>query len=850
MLDDLRIRLRALLRRTEVEQDLEDELRHHLDTQIERYLAEGLSPAAAESRARLEFGGLEQVREECREARGVRFVDDIRQDIGLGLRALRRRGISSAAAVLTLGIGLGVNAAVFAVADWVLWRPLPYPAAHELVGVSSGTGDGAVTAQEFQSFSSATAFRAAAAYSSALRVMSAPGVDPFHVVIARVSGDLFATLAVPFQSGRGFDPLEVAAGAPVVVLSHGLWASRFSSDPGTTGRTVTIDGVSHTILGVLPEDRAWPAGADVWRPLTTAEREDDDREQVMIARLSDGASAERAEQELKTIAPAVSDSAMHPAVQSLQQPSVQTIRPALWALLAAAGLILLMVCANVAALLVARGLDRLGEIGIHGALGATRGRLFRRLLTESAILTVAGTGLGVLLGYWTLGLVVRLAPQDLLRFTEVALDGRILGAGLLTTLIVTLLVGLAPGIQASRLELASVLHSSGTARGPARRRGRQLLVALQTAVAILVTIGAGLLTRSLYHLLRIEHGFTPERLVAIELPLRGVDHAAVPRIATTLIEAAQAVPGVRSAAVALNPPTVLAGLRFPVEVEGIAVRETTRVIVRSVTPGFLETVELPLREGRGFDAGDAAGGPGVALANAAFVRQMLGGGEALGRRLVIDSESDPITITGVVADLTPGGQPDPPALYRPLAQLPVPGGSLLVRTEADPASLVAPLTARLREAMPGVAFDRVRDVADLLAAGRAVTRFNALLAGGFALIALTLATIGIYGLTAGEVGARRSELGVRLALGATRRAAVWTVIRPAARALLAGAVLGLAGTLAVARWVGSLLHGVGPSDPPTLLAVALLLGAVGFGAALIAALPVLRGNLIAALRQE
>jgi hypothetical protein len=276
----------------------------------------------------------------------------------------------------------------------------------------------------------------------------------------------------------------------------------------------------------------------------------------------------------------------------------------------------------------------------------------------------------------------------------------------------------------------------------------------------------------------------------------------------------------------------------------------TRVIVRPVTTGFFETVELPLREGRGFGDGDAGGSPDVAVANAAFVRQLLGGGPALGRRLRIDLESDPVTIVGVAADLTPGGAPDQPALYRPTGQFPVPGGSLLVRTDGNPSAILAPLTARLRDALPGAAFDRVRNVADLVAAGRAVTRFNALLAGAFAIMALTLAAIGIYGLTAGEVSARRSELGVRLALGATRRNAVWTAIRPAARALAGGGLLGVAGTLAVAKWMGSLLQGVSPADPPTLLAVTLLLGLVGSVATLLAIMPVLRGNLLAALRQE
>jgi putative ABC transport system permease protein len=800
-------------------------------------------------------GGLSHTRGQDRPSAGARLrttVDTLRRDLRYGGRSLRRHPFSSAAAIATLAIGIGVNAAVFSVADWVLFRPLPYPSPQEVVrvftaGAAPITSPADLTYSEFLTCSRATTFRASAAWSTATRVMGGLGLEPIHVVIARVGGDLFATLGTYPEIGRGFTMDEANSGAPVVVVSHALWRSRFSGDPAFVGRTITIDGRQQTVIGVMPPGPSYP-NADLWRPLTAGEREDDDRELTMIGRLRAGTSPERANVELAPLARGTTESPRTAWVEDLQRTAVHDVRPALRALLASAALILLMACANVAALLGARGTERAGEMAVRGALGATRGTLVRQLLTESLVLAVVGGSLGLLLGQWTLSVLVQRAPPGLPRLAEITLDGRVVAAGFCATLIVGLVVGLASSFRASRVNLRASLGGAAPSRASRRTEGRRVLVAAQISIAIVLTVGAGLLAQSLQHLVTIDHGFSPNRLLTVDLYLRGVSD--VRQLFDQFVEAAEAVPGVRSAAAAGQPPTQIPGLRVPVRLEGLPSTAAIVSTLRPVTARYFETAGISLSAGRSFTARDRRTAPRVAIVNATFVRDVLRGRSAVGARLTTDLIEGPVTIVGVAADVTPSGQVDRPALYLPIDQIGIGGGVLLVRTDGNPRSVVPALTTRIRAIAPTLALDRIQAVADTLAAGRADARFTTELVSGFAGLALLLSAIGVYGLTADEAVARSRELAVRIALGATRGEALWTVMRPGAAALVAGAVVGFALSIGAGRWMTALLHGIQPSDPATLLVAPVLLAVVGLVAASLAAAKVLRTDPAESLRRE
>jgi predicted permease len=853
MLTDWRIRLRALFSRAAVERELDDELRFHFEHLVESHLRQGLAVDEAVRRARLKFGGLDQIKEEHRDARGIRIVGEVVQDVSYGLRMLRRRTLSSAAAIATLAIGVGLNAAVFSILDWVLLRPLPYPSPHELTKIvsngSSPAGSGSLTYAEWESVSTATTLRASAAFSTATRVIAGTRVEPAHIVVARVAGDLFGTLKVHPTIGRAFTDSEVASGVPIVVLSETLWRRRWSADPRVVGDVLTIDGQPHTVVGVMPAGRGYPHDAHLWRPLTPSEREDDDREYVMIARLANGITVDRANLEIATLANADSPGAITLWAEGLQRSDVGDVRTALVALLASTGTILLIACANVAALLAARTTDRFSEFGVRSALGATRARLLRQLLTETVLLALVGGAGGLLLARWALGVLVSFAPADVPRLAEITLDMRIVALGVAATFVVGLIVALVPARSVPQCDLRSGTAALG--RASRRTTGRRALVAVQAAMAIVLTVGAGLLARSLHQLVNIDHGFSPDRLLAIQLTVRGTATPEPRQLFRELIENAEAVPGVRSAAAAMRLPNQLTYLRVPVDIIGQRPGTTATVTLRPVTPSYFDTVDIPLMAGRNFGPDDRQTAPPVAIVNSAFVREVLQGAPAIGTRLRTKMFEGEFAIVGEVANVTPAGEADRPALYVSIEQLQIGGGgSLLVRTSDAPQAVVPALVSRLRGVAPNLAFDRVDEVSELLAAGRAATRFNTQLASAFAIVALLLAGIGVYGLAAGEVVSRWREVGVRLALGATRREALWTVMRSSATAVSVGIVGGLVIASLVAQGMKSLLVGIEPTDSVVWVLAPMVFGITGLVASALAALRVLTADAAAILRVE
>jgi putative ABC transport system permease protein len=847
-------RLLTVIRPGRQDASFEREIASHLMMLEDEYRRRGMSNDHARRAARLALGGVEQTKERHRDARSFRWLDDARRDAIYAARMLERNPLATATAVLSLASGIGLNAAIFSIVDWVLIRPLPYPAPHQLVrvmtaGTAPVTGPAALTHSEFVAFAASTAFREAAAFSTATRVMAGAGVDPVHVAVSRMAGDLFATLEVLPEIGRPFTREELSGGAPVVILSHQLWARRFSEDPSIAGRPITIDGVHHTVVGVMAAGRAYPRDADLWRPLLASEREDDDRDLSMIARLERDAVAARASVELATVARSISNGVRTAWADDVQRTDAGNVRSALQALFAAALLTLLIACANVAALIRTRGADRTAEMAVRGALGATRARMIAQLMTETLLLAVAGGAFGLMFGRWALTAMVAIAPVSVPRLTEISLDIRILGIGVAATMLVGLSVGLAPALRLSRLTTIMPVNRGGWRHTMPRSNGRRVLVAAQVAIAIIVTTGASVLIRSLQHLVTLEHGFAANELAVAELYLRGVFDGDSRQLFRDLTEQVQTLPGVKAAAVSMLPPSRVSGPRAPVRLIGERQIDSPATF-RPVSRTYFDTAGIPRTAGRGFTINDNDKAPRVAIVNTTFVRDLLGNRSAVGLRLTTPFVVDSMSIVGVVADVTPAGVPDTPTLYVPVEQTSIGGGYLIVRAYGDPRSIIPELTSSLRIAAPGLAADRVRPLAEDLEESRAVIRFSTEVATTFAGLALLLSTIGVYGLAASEVSARWRELAVRLALGASHREALWTVIRPSAAILAAGASLGILGALSVGPALGSLLDGVGPADVVTMLVSPTLLISVGTLASGFAAMRVLRADPAATLRSD
>jgi putative ABC transport system permease protein len=830
----------------------ERELASHLALLEDEYQRRGLSAEAARRAARLALGGIEQTKERHRDARALRWLDDARRDAVYAVRMLRRHPIATAAATLSLAIAIGLNAAVFAVVDWVLLRPLPYPASDELVHVltmdraSAASPDG-LTGEEFGAVSRAASLKSAVAFTTTTRVLAGPAIDPVHVMVCRTAGDIFATLGVPPLVGRSFTEEEMQLGTAVVVLDYGLWQRSFSADRRVAGRVVSLDGAPHTIIGVMPPARGYPRDAELWRPMTRAERASDDRELSVVARVGHGTTVAAAATELTGLVAAGSKDRRAAWVSEMHASDVGALKSSLQFLLAAALLTLLVACANVAALVGARGADRAGEIAVRTALGATRARIFAQLIVESIVLALAGGALGLLLGRWTLDALVATAPVALPRLVEISLDGRVLALGVAATVLTGVMVGVAPALRLSAPSRASVLNRLAWHRASGRPHARRALVLAQIAVAVLLTTGAGLLIRSLHYLVSQNHGFRPDELVAVRVfPPRshGID---VPQLFRHLAATAATVPGVDAVTWSMRLPTQVGGLSATVQVAG---EREARAVWRPVAPNYFDIVGIPLIAGQAFQAADRYGAASVAIVNRRFVRDLLGGRSPLGRQLVSSFANRPFQIVGVAGDISPAGESDRPAVYVPAEQSPIGEGHLLVRTHIDARQVMPALADRLRREAPALPFDRVSRVGAVLEDSRAVTRFLSQVAGAFAGLALLLSMIGVYGLTAGEVAARWRELAIRLALGASRREALWTVIRPCVVVLAAGATLGLLGATGIGPVLGSLLSGVAPTDLATLVAAPMLLAGIGMVAAMVAAIGVLRAEPGATLRRE
>jgi putative ABC transport system permease protein len=810
-------------------------------------------------------------------------LDTFWQDIRFGFRALLRSPATSAVALLTLALGIGANTAIFSVVNGVLLEPLPYLDPGELVVVSeSNPGRGfprfSVSPPNFDDWRRQNQVFDGMTAVSQGRFNLTGGERPEAVPGAQVTPEFFRVIGVEPALGRGFVPEEGLPGGPkVAVLSHGLWQRRFGSDPGIVSRQIQIDGESFTVIGVMPPGFTLPSRREIWMPLPW----DFPPEMrgahffAVFARLKDGVSLERAETEMKTIASRLerqypeSNSGWTTVVRRLQDAVVENVRPALLLLLSAVGFVLLIACANVANLLLARLAAREREIAVRTALGAGRARLVRQMVTESLVLFLVGGALGLLLGSWATRGLVALYGEGLPRGQEVGLDSRVLLFTLLLSLGTGLLFGLAPALSATSGGLFGALKEGGRAvAGGARGRLlRNLLVLGEVAVALVLLVGAGLLLQSFARLRSVDPGFRADGVLTAEVALPEAKYEAQERqIAFTreLLDRLRATPGVRSAATAFPLPLGGNGFVLTFSVQGRPEPpngEEPNANIRLVSPDFFQTLGIRVLQGRVFTPQDNPQSIPVIVINKTMADRTWPGESPLGRRITFDDTTSPdaawMEVVGVVADIHHRELDEDAGaeVYWPQLQNPVGGQlSILLRTEGEPTQLAGAVREVVSSIDADLPVEQVRNMEAVVAESLAGSRFQTVLLGIFAAVALILAAIGVYGVISYSVTQRTHEIGIRMALGARRVEVLGLVVRQGMALVLAGVVAGLALALLLVWWLAerltSLIYGGRALDPLTFVAVPLVLLAVALLANWLPARRATRVDPLVALRSE
>jgi putative ABC transport system permease protein len=801
------------------------------------------------------------------------MLRDLIQDLRHGARLLLRSPGFTLLTVLTLALGIGATTALFSVTNSVLLRPLAFPDAERLVMVyetNLGKGWNRFTASpaNYLDWRDRTrSLDALAAFSAGNYVLTG-GEAPERIRGSRVTPQLFTILGIPPETGRALRADDDRPGAPAVaVIGHALWADRFGSDPHVLGRTLTLDGVPYTIVGVMPA-RFKFMDARFWIPMAwdAAQRTArGDHDILVMGRLAPGATLRSARAELEPLAARLAKD--HPDtnagwgifVSPLFEEVVGGSRRTLLILLGATGFVLLTAGANVANLLLARASARSKEMAIRAALGAGRGRVVRQLLAETVMLTGLGGAAGVLVALWGLDLLRLLPGMHLPRASEIGIDARVLLFAAGTSIATGLLFGLAPALRASRPNLQTTLkEGSGTAAFLGRDRLRSLLVVLETSLAAVLLIGASLLLHSLWRLQSVDMGFRTDHLLTFTISLPRASYADEERRALfygRLLEQVRALPGVRAASAVSSMPIADNDTVFAFIVDGSRADSAEAVpsaTFYAISPDYFTTMGIPLRAGRAFTDADGAGSPGVMLVNETMARQHFGG-SPIGKIVHVGNrDATPVTIVGIVGDVKHDGLSSlaKAQMYQPISQQPVSAMSFAVRSTVDPGAIAASVrheVATLDRDLP--IFD-VNTMTSIVASALAPQRSSAILLLVFAALAMALASIGIYGVISYSVTQRTREIGVRMALGAARGDVLRLVVGQGLRLTLAGLAVGVAAAFALTRLLTRMLFGVGPLDPLTFTAIPVLLALVALAACYLPARRAARVDPMDALRCE
>jgi putative ABC transport system permease protein len=811
------------------------------------------------------------------------------QDFRYGFRMIRKSPGFAATAILVLALGIGANTAIFSVVNGVLLRPLPYPEPDRLVRIwhtpppqnFPGIDRFSVSAANFVDWKAQSkSFDGMAMYSFNHADMTG-GSKPDVVRLARVTDGFFAVFGMQPLLGRTFTANEDQAGrGRVVILSYPFWKAQFGGDQNVIRRTFNLDGESYSIVGVAPANFRYPEWAQAWQPMAWTNQEKavrGEHHSGVVARLNRGVQLEQAQAEMSAISARLAD--QYPAddkgwgaiVIPLHADMVGDVRLALLILLGAVGFVLLIACANVANLLLAKTLARQKEAAIRAVLGASGRRIVRQILVETILLAIAGGVLGLVVANFGVSAIAAFFGDNLPQNMDISPDFWVLTFTILVSVATGIVAGLAPAWRLTKTNLNEALKSGlgRTDADTSGNRARSILVVSEVALSLILLAGAGLLIRSLWNLRRVNPGLDPHNVLTMTLPVTTRQlptPAAQAEFFEDVLRRLRALPGVESAAAIDNMPLSGEGGSIqPVQIEGrpvVQMADQPEVAVRLISSGFIHTMRIPLIAGREFNDSDTPGGRGVVLVSQAMARQFWPNESAIGKRLTLTfSPGGPREIIGVVGDVKQDGLDtiDPVAtLYSPLSQLTAPKGvtwhsfslALALRTNVPPAGLTSAVTNAVHEISPEQSVQEIATMDQLIATSLTPQKFNMLMLASFAGLALLLAAVGIYSVLSYAVRRRTREIGIRMALGAQVRDVLRLVVADGMKPTLIGVAIGIAGALALSKVVAKLIYGVSPTDPATLAAVALLLAAVAFFTSIIPAYRATKVEPMTALHEE
>ena len=897
---DFKVEIRARLAELRLspvrEAEIVEEVSQHLEQEYERSVSGGASAEEARRQALEQLNapdllGRELKRVERRvsqqavapgEQSKTNLFGDLTQDIRFALRVLAKNPAFTIIAVIALALGIGANSAIFSVVDAVLLRPLPFKHPEQLVmlwenAAHQGFPKNTPSPANFLDWQKqAQSFTGIAAMAE--RSFNLTGVgEPERLEGRRVSANLFELLGVPAMLGRTFVPEDDKPGTHVVLLSYSLWQRRFGSDPAVIGRALTLNGESYTVVGVMPRLVQLPGYENVndqlWVPIAFPSEEAAQRGNhflEVIARMKPGVTLKQAQAEMETIAARLEQQypdynmRIGAVVVPLHEQVVGDIKPALLVLLGAVGFVLLIACANVANLLLARAAVRQKEIAVRLALGASQSRLIRQFLTESVLLAMFGAGLGLLLAFLGLRALRTFIPASISQMDTINIDARVLIFTALIAVVTGIAFGLAPAIQGSHLNLNDTLKEGGrdSAGGSKGNRVRSLLVIGEVAVSFVLLIGAGLLINSFFHLRNLDPGFRADHLLTMKVDLSEVKYPDRERRAAFFDEVMRRVhelPGVQSAAVADNLPLTFNGNSMTIGVEGVTdppPGQRPDVIFRAIGPGYFKTMGIPIVGGRDFTDQDKADSKDVVVISEKTAQHFWPGEDPIGKRLKpgsSTSKSEWREVIGIVKDVRQNDLIAPPKMqmyfsYRQPKE--IAANALVVRTSVEPMSLAG----SVRNAIWSV--DKDQTVADIdtmdhiVAKAVARQRFSMVLLGVFAALALLLASVGIYGVMSYSVAQRTREIGIRMALGARRADVLQMTVWQGLKLVGAGMILGLGAAILLTRVMATLLYGISATDPITFIGISVVLLAVAILASYVPALRATKVDPITALRAQ
>ena len=882
-------RLRNSVRKEQLDSELDNELRAHVELHVEDNLRAGMTPEAARRDALVKLGGVEQTKEKHRDSRGMPFLETLSQDVRFAVRLLRKSPGFTAAAILTLALGIGANVAIFTLINGLLLRPLPYPRPERVVTVDRQFKDGTAYGMSFIKFRlferQNRSFECLAAYDilgSGLNLVTAS--DSELIQSRRVSSDFFRAFGVPPAIGRDFTPADNLPGAAkVAILSNRIWKTLFASDPSIAGKNVRLGGDSYTIIGVASPDFVFPGEADVWAALRVAEDPNDHSSPYhAVGRLRSGVSLPLAREDMNA---ALSDmrhdypgiiqpNELGTVLTPFQEQFVGDLRPVLLLLGCTVLFVLLIACSNIASLLLARAVHRQKEIGIRSAIGGGRTRLLRQLLTEGTILSLLGGISGLLVSQWFLDIFLAMSAAGIPRNPPITVDSRVVLFTLAISILAGLVFAMAPAIQLARLNSFEVLRESGrTTSSVSTRRIQGAFVIVEISLATILLLGAGLLLTSFRSLLHLDPGFDPQAVLTFKTSMVGASFGSAPKVnavVTRAVDRLGAIPDVVAVAASTLLPTE-ASLQSTIELPSHASADRpapeTHIQWRAVSRAYFDVLRMKVVEGRQFSDSDSIGSEPVALVNQAFLHQFLPNRNGVGEQILLGREMGPQftdrprRVVGVVADAREITlvQPAFPAVYIPLSQIPdsligflnqVMPMNWLVRVSGEPLAFAPLIHKEMLSINADLVSSHPQPLNRVIAASVAQEKVQATLLGLFAASALLLGAIGLYGVLSYSVEERSREIGIRMSLGAGAGRILGLVLGDGMRLTLTGTLVGLASGFLLTNVLRSLLFGLTAANPFIFTAVPVLLTLVALIACYIPARRATRVDPMTALRYE